>query len=108
ILLVLATLVVTSRSPLAAGLVLISVVLSPLGAFVHAEDPSLVTVWLNAAGRLLGIGALSVVIAYAVFGPGRVTLHRVQGAIVLYMNFALFFFIAYQLIDHVVADAFVG
>jgi hypothetical protein len=108
ILFVLATLVVTSRSPLAAALVLISVILSPVGVVVHADFPSVLTEWLSAGGRLLAIGALSVVIGKAVFGPGRVTWHRVQGAIVLYMNFALFFFILYQLINVLVADAFSG
>jgi len=82
--------------------------ISPAGAFAYAEDPSVLTEWLSAGGRLLAIGALSVVIARAVFGPGRVTLHRVQGAIVLYMNFALFFFILFQLINVLVADAFKG
>jgi hypothetical protein len=108
ILFVLATLVVTSRSHFAAGIVLISVVLSPVGTIVHADYPSVLTEWLSAGGRLLAIGALSVVIAKAVFGPGRVTSHRVQGAIVLYMNFALFFFIIYQLIDVLAAKAFSG
>jgi hypothetical protein len=108
ILFVLATLVVTSRSHFAAGVVLISVVLSPIGTVVHADYPSVLTEWLSAGGRLLAIGALSVVIAKAVFGPGRVTWHRVQGAIVLYMNFALFFFILYQLIDVLVANSFAG
>ena len=105
---VLATLVVTSRSPFAAGVVLLSVILSPVGAFVHAEHPSVLTEWLSAGGRLLAIGALSVVIAKAVFGPGRVTWHRVQGAIVLYMNFALFFFTLYRLVDVLAANAFTG
>ncbi|MGD0023849.1 MAG: potassium channel family protein [Xanthobacteraceae bacterium] len=105
---VLATLVVTSRSHFAAGVVLIAVILSPVGAFVHAEHPSLLTEWLSAGGRLLAIGALSVVIAKAVFGPGRVTWHRVQGAIVLYMNFALFFFTLYGLVNHMAANAFTG
>lgn len=108
ILFVLATLVVTSRSHLAAAIVAFSVVVSITGIVIHAEYPSILTEWLSAGGRLLGIATLSVVIAIAVFGPGRVTWHRVQGAIVLYMNFALFFFIAYQLIDHVVAGAFSG
>ena len=108
ILFVLATLVVTSRSHLAAGAVLISVILSPVGTIIHADYPSVLTEWLSAGGRLLAIGALSVVIAKAVFGPGRVTRHRVQGAIVLYMNFALFFFIIFQLIDVLVANAFTG
>ena len=108
VLFVLATLVVTSRSHVAAAIVAVSIILSIAGIVIHAEYPSIFTEWLSAGGRLLGIGTLSVVIAKAVFGPGRVTWHRVQGAIVLYMNFALFFFIAYQLIDHVVAGAFVG
>jgi Ion channel len=108
ILFVLATLVVTSRSHIAAAFVLVSVILSPAGIMLHANYPSVLTEWLSAGGRLLAIGALSVVIAKAVFGPGRVTWHRVQGAIVLYMNFALFFFILYQLIDVLVANAFSG
>jgi hypothetical protein len=108
VVLVVATLVVTSRSHYASGVVLIAVILSPAGAFVHAEHPSLLTVWLNAGGRLLAIVAVSYVIAKAVFGPGRVTLHRVQGAVVLYMNFALFFFTIYRLMDVLLPDAFKG
>jgi hypothetical protein len=106
--LVLAILVVTSRSHFAAGVVLVAVALSAVGAFVHAEHPSIVTDWLSAGGRLLAIAALSYVIAKAVFGPGLVTLHRVQGAVVLYMNFALFFFSIYRLIDTLIPNAFTG
>jgi hypothetical protein len=108
LLFVLATLVVTSRSHLAAGLVLFSVILSTIGVIVHSDYPSVFTEWLSAGGRLLAISALSVVIAKAVFGPGRVTMHRVQGAIVLYFNFALFFFAIYQLVHIVVPDSFAG
>jgi hypothetical protein len=104
----LATLVVTSRSHLAASLVLISVILSAIGTIIHADYPSIFTEWLSAGGRLLAIGVLSAVIARAVFGPGRVTIHRVQGAIVLYFNFALFFFTVYQLVNVLVVDAFTG
>jgi hypothetical protein len=84
------------------------VVLSPFGAFVRAEDPSPITEWLSAGGRLLGLAALSFVIARAVFGGGRVTLHRVQGAVVLYLNFALFFFVLYRLLDTLAPHAFTG
>jgi hypothetical protein len=45
-------------------------------------------------------------VARVVFGPGRVSLHRVQGAIVLYLNFALFFFIIYRLMEVLVPGAF--
>ena len=108
ILFVLATLVVTSRSRFAAAVVLLAVVLIPAGALVHAEHPSVLTEWLSLAARLLALSALSVVIARAVFGPGRVTWHRVQGAVVLYMNFALFFFTLYRFLNTLVPDAFHG
>jgi hypothetical protein len=108
VLFVLATLVVTSRSHLAAFLVFVAVLLSPAGAFIHAEHPTVLTEWLSASGRLLAIAVLSFVIARAVFGSGRVTWHRVQGAIVLYLNFALFFFTIYRLIVVLSPDAFKG
>ena len=108
ILFVLATLLVTSRSHWAAGVVLIAVLLSPASAFVHAEDPSPFTEGASLAGRLLALSALSVVIARAVFGPGRVTWHRVQGAVVLYMNVALFFFTLYRFLTTLVPNAFNG
>jgi hypothetical protein len=108
VLYVLATLVVTSRSHLAAGIIVASAILSVVGVILHIDYPSVLTEWLSAGGRLLAIGTLSVVIAKAVFGPGRVTQHRVEGAIVLYMNFGLFFFILYSLIATLVPDSFSG
>jgi hypothetical protein len=48
------------------------------------------------------------VIARAVFASGRVTLHRVQGAIVLYLNFALFFFVLYRMLEVLLPNTFVG
>jgi voltage-gated potassium channel Kch len=99
VLFVLATLVVTSRSHFATAVVVVCVFLSPLGSFAHAEAPLDFPDWLSAGGRLAAIATLSFVIARAVFGPGRVTFHRVQGAIVLYLNFGLFFFTIYRLMD---------
>jgi Ion channel len=108
VLLVAATLVVTSRSHIATLIVAVSVALSPFGSFVHAEHPSLLTDWVSVTGRLVAISALSIVIAKAVFGSGNVTWHRVQGAIVLYMNFALFFFTLYRFLDNILPNAFNG
>ena len=105
---VLAILVVTSRSYAVSALVLIAVVLSPAGAFVRADYLSPFTECLSAAGRMLALAALSLVIARAVFGAGRVTMHRVQGAIVLYLNFALFFFVLYRLLEVLLPNPFVG
>lgn len=107
-LLVIGTLVVTSRSRAAAATAFVAVLLGPVGSFLHAEHPSVLTEWLSAGGRLLAISAVTVVIARAVFGPGRVTLHRVQGAIVLYLNAALFFFTIYRLLFVLDPMAFTG
>jgi hypothetical protein len=105
VLLVIAILLVTWQSRLAAIAVLVSVALSPIGTFVWREDPSPLTEWISAGGRLLAIVALSIVIARVVFGPGRVTFHRVQGAIVLYLNFALFFFTIYRLMYDLIPNS---
>jgi Ion channel len=108
VLLVIAVLVVTSRSYFVSALVVVAVVLTPFGAFVRADDPSQFTELPSAGGRLLGLAALSWVIVGAVFAAGRVSVHRVQGAVVLYLNFALFFFVLYRLLDTLTAHAFTG
>ena len=108
VLLVVSILVVTSRSYYVSALVAVAVILSPAGAFIRADHPSLLTELLNAGGRLLALAALSWVIARAVFASGRVSVHRVQGAVVLYLNFALFFFVLYRLVDALIAHAFTG
>jgi Ion channel len=105
---VLAILVVTSRSYFVSALVLVAVVLSPAGAFVRADHPSPLTECLSAGGRMLALAAVTWVIAHAVFGGGRVTFHRVQGALVLYLNFALFFYVLYRLVATLVPNVFSG
>jgi hypothetical protein len=106
ILLVIAILVVTWHSHVATIAVLIAVALSPFGTLLWREDPTPLTQLLSAAGRLLAIAALSLVIARAVFGSGRVTFHRVQGAVLLYLNFALMFFTIYRLMSELLPNSF--
>ncbi len=50
--------------------------------------------------------ALSVVVARAVFGPGRITYHRVVGAVLLYLIFGLIFVALYGFVALAVPDAF--
>ena len=45
---------------------------------------------LGRGGSILAFSALTWVVAHAVYAPGRVTVHRLQGAVVLYLNFATF------------------
>jgi hypothetical protein len=104
--LVLTILVVTWHSHTATAVVLIAVVLSVIGSSLWRADPTPLTEWLSAGGRLLALVALSFVIARVVFRGGRVSFHRVQGAILLYLNLALMFFIFYRLLSITVPDSF--
>jgi hypothetical protein len=90
--LVISVLAVTWHSHTATIAVLVAVGLNAGGTLLWREDPTPLTDWLSAGGRLIAIIALSVVIGRVVFGSGRVTIHRVQGAVLLYLNFGLFFF----------------
>ena len=49
-------------------------------------------------GEMLALSALVWVVAHAVYAPGRITLQRLQGAIVVYLNLAVIFAAAYGLI----------
>lgn len=108
VLLVIVILFVTWHSQTAAIAVTVAVALSALGTLLWKKDPTPLTEWLSGGGRLLAVVALSLVIARVVFAGGKVTLHRVQGAVVLYLNFGLAFFSMYRLIDVLSPGAFAG
>ena len=62
-----------------------------------------------AAGQVVGLLAfvlLSVVVLRAVFGPGRVTAHRIRGAVVLYLNLGLLFAFADRLVAGLLPGAY--
>ena len=61
--------------------------------------PSQGTESLDFAAALTLLVALTVVLSIAVFGPGRVTIHRILGAIAIYLNVAAAFALAYRMID---------
>ncbi len=61
------------------------------------------------AGQVVGLLAfvlLSVVVLRAVFGPGRVTTHRIRGAVVLYLNLGLLFASADRLVAGLLPGAY--
>jgi voltage-gated potassium channel Kch len=97
---------VTWHSHVATAAVLVAVGLRALSTILWREHPTPLTDWLNAGGRLLAIVVLSLVIGRVVFGQGRVNIHRVQGAVLLYLNFGLFFFTLYRLISLLVVNSF--
>ena len=67
--------------------------------------PVLVTIFRR-GGDVLVFAVLTWVVAHAVYAPGRITFHRLQGAGVLYLNLAMIFAAAYGLIWELNPSAF--
>ena len=81
----------------------IVVILLGLGATVASFLPtgewsSVSDTMARHGGEILTFSALIWVVAHAVYAPGRITFHRLQGAIVLYLSLAMIFAATYGLI----------
>jgi hypothetical protein len=63
-------------------------------------------VMLRRGGDILAFSALIWVVAHAVYAPGRITSHRLQGAVVLYLSLATIFASVYGLIWELSPGAF--
>lgn len=97
---------VVSRHRFALAAVLVSIVVSWVAIFIREELPSVATVYANLAANLVFVIVLTSVVGHAVFAPGRITFHRVQGAIVIYLHIALIFSVLYLMIALFVPNAF--
>jgi len=87
----LAAIFVVSSSALAVGAILLGIVLIVCAGFLRLRHPSAEDIYLEAtAWLILGI-TIGTVVARAVFAPGRVTFHRVVGAVLLYLCIGLVF-----------------
>jgi voltage-gated potassium channel Kch len=95
-----------SRSRAAAALILACAVVALVGTATRRSHPSALTNWFGHGAALVALAALSLVVGRAVFASGEITSHRIRGAIVLYLNFALMFTAAYRLIAELAPDAF--
>jgi hypothetical protein len=71
-----------------------------------SEWPPAVASVLRRGGNILTFLALSWVVSHAVYAPGRITFHRLQGAAVLYLNAAIIFAAAFTLIWELSPAAF--
>jgi hypothetical protein len=93
-----------------------TVVAALLAAFVMAgtaavsrlNSPSILDVYLLSGAFLITGIVLSSVVARAVFSPGRVTHHRITGAILVYLSIALTFVALYTFVGLLVPKAFSG
>ena len=61
---------------------------------------------LNHGGFILAFSALTWVVAHALYAPGRVTIHRLQGAVVVYLSLATIFANAFSLVWELIPGAY--
>ena len=106
ILLVIAIVVMLSLRWNAIILILLGLAAIVASFVVNAEASPISVVTLRRGGDILTFSALTWVVAHAVYAPGRITIRRLQGAIVMYLNFATIFAAAYGLIWELSPGAF--
>jgi len=104
--LALVLIIVTLSNSRGAIVVIVIGLFAILAHLVFVRHPTSFTNVFPRGGSILMFGALTWVVARAVYAPGRVTLYRVQGAVVLYLNFAIIFGSAFRVLWDLVPTAF--
>jgi hypothetical protein len=87
-------------------LAVLAAFLAVCGVALRVDHPSTESIWLGHVAVVIAVLGISLVIGRAVFAPGRVTHHRIEGAIILYLNVAVIFTSAYRLISELDPAAF--
>jgi hypothetical protein len=91
-----------------AAALIAAFIMAGTAAVSRHTAPSVLDVYLL-AGALLLIGfTLSYVVARAVFATGRVSFHRIIGAILVYLSVAVTFAALFTIVGLVVPQAFSG
>ena len=97
-----------SDSRVAVGMILVAIALIIVAMAIEFQRPSVVENYLDAFAWLIAGFTLSTVVARAVFAPGKVTFHRIIGAVLLYLNIGLIFVGLFDFVALLKPDAFKG
>jgi hypothetical protein len=101
-------LVILSGNPVAIVVMIVALGLAVTAATLRLHEPSPFDLFLKAAAWLLMSLALIWVTGRAVFAPGRITYHRIMGAILLYLAIGWTFAGVFLLIGLAFPNAFDG
>jgi hypothetical protein len=77
-------------------MILLGLVATFASSVFQAKLPLVAASALDHGGKILLFSALTWVVGRSVFAPGRITFHRFQGAVVLYLNLATMFASAFS------------
>ncbi len=97
-LLIISAVLIAARHWIAIVAILLSSLLTLVANILRVDEPSRLTICLGAGSLVVFMTALGWVVWSAVFGPGEVTHHRIQGAVVLYLSIALSFAALYEIL----------
>jgi Ion channel len=95
-----------SRNPFIAVPIGIAIAIVVTAALMDFERSPRSDLYLDSMAWLIAGLALSVVVVRAVFGPGRISYHRVVGAVLLYLTIGLIFVALYGFVALVSPQAF--
>jgi Ion channel len=97
-----------SGSPIVMVTQVAAFIMAGTAAVSRISTPSARDVYLLAVALLIMGVALAGVVARTVFAPGRVTYHRIIGAILVYLSVALIFTSFFTIVGLIVPNAFSG
>ena len=92
----------------AAGAMVVAILLILIASEMEFRESTALDVYLDAIAWLIAGVTLSIVVSRAVFGPGKVTFHRILGGVLLYLTVGLTFVALYGLVSLNVPEAFKG
>jgi Ion channel len=103
-----ATIFVVSRSPAAVAAILVAVAMIVVATLFRLRQPSPFDIYLDTgAWMIIGL-TMGFVVTRAVFAPGRITFHRIIGAVLLYLNIGITFMALFSFVALMVPNAFTG
>jgi hypothetical protein len=108
VLAVLVIIVMLSQRWDAIIIILIGLAATAASFLLNGPASPVLTTVLRHGGGILAFSTLIWVVAHAVYAPGRITFHRLQGAVVIYLSLATLFAAVYGLIWELSPDAFLN
>jgi hypothetical protein len=87
---------------------LVAIALIVVATLLRLQQPSRLDIYLDASAWMITGLTLGIVVTRAVFAPGRVTFHRIIGAVLLYLNIGLTFAALFCFVALMVPNAFSG
>jgi voltage-gated potassium channel Kch len=103
---VIVVVVMSSRRHGAIAMILLGLAAILASVLLGSGWPAPVERVVHHGGDILTLSALTWVVSDALYAPGRITFHRLQGAAVMYLNFAMIFASAFSLIKDLNPTAF--